>query len=86
MSAKGSFSDAADEKKGHDVNVHVAVAEKEVDTAAQLAAALDGEVSQEEFDRVRKKIDWHILPLMCSEYFPFARWCVPQVNVGPLAR
>ena len=64
MSAKGSFSDS-DEKK-HDVNVHVAVAEKEVDTAAQLAAALQGEVSQEDFDRVLKKIDWHILPLMCS--------------------
>ena len=64
MSTTGSF----DEKKHADVNVHVAVAE-EVDTAAQLAAALDGEVSQEEFDRVRRKIDWHILPLMCSAYF-----------------
>ena len=65
MSAKGSFSDS-DEKK-HDVNVHVAVAEKEVDTAAQLVAGQDFELDPEEALRIRKKIDWHILPLMCSE-------------------
>ena len=74
MSAKeGSFSSVDEKKQPADVNVHVAAAEKEVDTAAQLAAALDGEISQEEFDRVRKKIDWHILPLMCSECFCLLR-------------
>ena len=47
---------------------HVAVADKDVDTAAQLAAGLDEELSPEEATRIRKKIDWHILPLMCSEF------------------
>ena len=46
----------------------LAVADREVDTAAQLAAALDGELTPEESTRLRKKIDWHILPLMCSAY------------------
>ncbi len=67
MSAKGSFS-AADEKNADvAVDVHVAAADKDVDTAAQLAAGLDEELTPEEATRLRKKIDWHILPLMCSE-------------------
>ena len=67
MSSGGSV-DHSDEKKGSvvDVVTHVAVADKEVDTAAQLAAGLD-ELSPEEAIRIRKKIDWHILPLMCSK-------------------
>ena len=67
MSSSGSI-DHSDEKKGPivDVVAHVAVANKEVDTAAQLATGLD-ELSPEEAARIRKKIDWHILPLMCSE-------------------
>ncbi len=67
MSSNGSI-DHSDEKKGPTVDVvaHVAVADKEVDTAAQLAAGLD-ELSPEEAIRIRKKIDWNILPLMCGE-------------------
>ncbi|EJF61405.1 MFS general substrate transporter [Dichomitus squalens LYAD-421 SS1] len=69
MSTKGSFGDS-DEKNVVDVGVtHVAVADKEVDTAAQLAAALDEELSPEEANRIRKKIDWHVLPLMCTLYW-----------------
>ncbi|KAI0819437.1 MFS general substrate transporter [Trametes gibbosa] len=67
MSAKGSFADS-DEKKAH-VNVHVAVADEDVDTAAKLAAGLDQDLTPEEFDRIRRKIDWHILPLMCILYW-----------------
>lgn len=66
MSTKDSFSDA-DEKQVQ-VNVHVAVADQDVDTAARLAAGVDQELTPEESNRLRKKIDWHILPLMCSEY------------------
>ncbi|KAI0743076.1 MFS general substrate transporter [Daedaleopsis nitida] len=71
MSAHGSFSDAVDEKKGREnVHVHhVAAKDKDVDTAAQLAAQLDGELSPEEATRLRKKIDWHIMPLMCVLYW-----------------
>ena len=66
MGTDGSF----DEKKREaGVTVqHVAVADKDVDTAAQLAAGLEEELSPEEATRIRKKIDWHILPLMCSEF------------------
>ncbi|KAM5541010.1 hypothetical protein V8D89_005321 [Ganoderma adspersum] len=69
MSSSGSI-DHSDEKKGPviDVVAHVAVANKEVDTAAQLATGLD-ELSPEEAIRIRKKIDWHILPLMCILYW-----------------
>ncbi|OSD00722.1 MFS general substrate transporter [Trametes coccinea BRFM310] len=68
MSTKDSFSDT-DEKKVQ-VSVHVAVAaDKDVDTAAQLAAGLDAELTPEESIRIRKKIDWHILPLMCILYW-----------------
>ncbi|KAI5983666.1 MFS general substrate transporter [Pisolithus albus] len=44
----------------------IAVSTKEVDTGAQLAAGLSGTLDPEEALRVRKKIDRHILPLMCS--------------------
>ena len=72
MSSGGSI-DRLDEKKGSvvDVVAHVAVADTEVDTAAQLATGLD-ELSPEEAIRIRKKIDWHILPLMCSKSGGFA--------------
>ncbi len=64
MSAKNSFND----EKNAQVDVHhVAVADADVDTAAKLAAGLDHELTPEESERLRKKIDWHILPLMCSE-------------------
>ena len=79
MSSKDSFG-GSDEKKAAQINVtHVAVADKEVDTAAQLAAALDEELSPEEAVRIRKKIDWHILPLMCSR-FMLLRFCVMEAH------
>lgn len=69
MASRESFSEEEDEKKE---NVHVAVATKEVDTAAELVAGDDIELDPAEADRIRKKIDWHILPLMCGEYIPYS--------------
>ncbi|KIY63934.1 MFS general substrate transporter [Cylindrobasidium torrendii FP15055 ss-10] len=60
-----------DEKKD---NVEVGVTQVEVDvaqvdTAAQLLSASDGPLDPQEAERVRKKIDRHILPLMCILYW-----------------
>ncbi|GLB38572.1 putative major facilitator superfamily protein [Lyophyllum shimeji] len=46
----------------------VAVSTKEVDTAAELFLG-DGELDPVEASRVRKKIDFHIIPLMCILYW-----------------
>ena len=71
MSAKISLSDTEEKETATNANVHVhvAAADKDVDTAAQLAAGLDEELTPEEATRIRKKIDWHIMPLMCSTFF-----------------
>ena len=66
MSSNGSIDHSDEKKEPVVVLTHVAVADREVDTAAQLATGLD-ELSPEEANRIRKKIDWHILPLMCSK-------------------
>lgn len=50
---------------------HLAVLTDEVDTGAQLVAGAAAQVDQVEALRVRRKIDWHIMPLMCSEYPSF---------------
>ncbi|KAG6866173.1 hypothetical protein C0991_007723 [Blastosporella zonata] len=47
---------------------HVAVSTKIVDTAAELSFG-DGELDSTEALRIRKKIDYHILPLMCILYW-----------------
>ncbi|EIW80168.1 MFS general substrate transporter [Coniophora puteana RWD-64-598 SS2] len=47
----------------------VSISTKEVDTGAQLAAGFTGELDPEEALRIRKKIDWHILPLMFMLYW-----------------
>lgn len=54
-----------DEKKG---NVHIAIVTEEADTGAQLVAGTTTEVDPAEALRVQRKIDRHIMPLMCSEY------------------
>ncbi|KAG5724303.1 Thiamine pathway transporter THI73 [Termitomyces sp. T112] len=54
---------AIDEKHGH-----VAVSTRVVDTAAELSFG-DVEIDPAEALRVRKKIDYHILPLMCTLYW-----------------
>lgn len=48
---------------------YVAVSTSEIDTAAQLMAEGIVEVDPVKAARVRNKIDWHILPLMCTLYW-----------------
>ncbi|KZT68578.1 MFS general substrate transporter [Daedalea quercina L-15889] len=49
--------------------VHVAVVTDEIDTGAQLVAGTAVQVDPREALRVRRKIDWHIMPLMCTIYW-----------------
>ncbi|KAI0748380.1 MFS general substrate transporter [Daedaleopsis nitida] len=44
------------------------IANQEVDVAAELAAGNDFVLDPEEAARVRRKIDWHLMPLMCILY------------------
>ena len=71
----GSYDEKVDVKEGlpgiaiSEVSPHhVAFTTDQVDTAAQLVAGQDFELDPEEAARVRKKIDWHILPMMCSKF------------------
>lgn len=61
-------SKASDEVKDES---HVAT-EWEVDVAAQLSAGFDEDISDADALRIRKKIDWHLMPLMCCESSFFA--------------
>ncbi|KAJ7257601.1 major facilitator superfamily domain-containing protein [Mycena rebaudengoi] len=54
------------EKQNH---AAVEVSVKEVDTAAALVFGEHGELDPEEALRVRRKIDYHLLPLMCILYW-----------------
>ncbi|KZT71376.1 MFS general substrate transporter [Daedalea quercina L-15889] len=60
-----SSSDASIEKRGAD---HDVVDAYQADAAAQLVAGNDVAVDPAEAKRVRRKIDFHILPLMCILY------------------
>lgn len=70
-------SDSYDEKSDIKSAVNVATTEanlhhrafnkNQADAGAQLVAGRQAEVDPAESVRIRKKIDWHILPLMCSE-------------------
>ncbi|RDB14729.1 Thiamine pathway transporter THI73 [Hypsizygus marmoreus] len=66
MTATDTYS--LDEKHVPDKDELVAVSAKEVDTAAELASG-DEELDPAEALRVRRKIDRHILPLMCILYW-----------------
>lgn len=48
---------------------HVEFRKDQVDTGAQLVAGGAVQLDPEEATRIRKKIDWHILPLMCSKFY-----------------
>ncbi|KAK0210341.1 MFS general substrate transporter [Desarmillaria ectypa] len=54
-----------DEKDDHVVEVSA----KEVDTAAQIVAGASEALDPREAERIKKKIDRHILPLMCTLYW-----------------
>ncbi|KAI0261761.1 MFS general substrate transporter [Gloeopeniophorella convolvens] len=57
-------SEKGDEKNDHVVSVGSA----QVDTAAQLVAGVSSPLDPEVALRIRRKIDKHILPLMCGMY------------------
>ncbi|TFK34336.1 MFS general substrate transporter [Crucibulum laeve] len=64
----GAGSDTTDEKAEYNKNAEfVSVSTKEVDTAAELGSGAQGPLDPNEALRVRRKIDYHILPLMCGE-------------------
>ncbi|PCH43288.1 MFS general substrate transporter [Wolfiporia cocos MD-104 SS10] len=68
MSAHDSVEKASlDDEKN--VKVHVALVSEEVDTGAQLVAGTQMDIDPQEALRIRKKIDWHIMPLMCILYW-----------------
>ncbi|PPR01815.1 hypothetical protein CVT24_001679 [Panaeolus cyanescens] len=62
-------SRASDEKKRKDDTVVEVSSIRELDTAAELAAGDQGPLDPQEALRIRRKIDWHILPLMCILYW-----------------
>ena len=74
MSTSDSYDEKLDIKS--EVNVatgevaqhHLAFQTDQVDTGAQLVAGEQIELDPAEAQRIRKKIDWHILPLMCSMF------------------
>lgn len=60
------FSETDDEKRGHG---HVSFDSQEVDTGAQLDASIHTPLDPGESLRIRRKIDRHIIPLMCILYW-----------------
>ncbi|KAH9057903.1 MFS general substrate transporter [Lactarius deliciosus] len=60
----GSLSEKSDEKFAH-----VSVDTDQVDTGAQLVAGVSLPLDPEESLRIRRKIDKHIMPLMCILYW-----------------
>jgi hypothetical protein len=73
---------SSDEKK--DTKPHAAA--YTLDTAAALAANGDITLTPEEGRRLRRKIDWHILPLMFGTLmFTFTtRWALLSLGISPL--
>ncbi|KAH9942119.1 MFS general substrate transporter [Amylocystis lapponica] len=70
--AGGSLMEEEDEDEdvlAIDKTHSVSVATSDVDTGAQLVAGDDVDLDPAEADRIRKKIDWHVLPLMCTLYW-----------------
>lgn len=71
-----SASEHLDEKRAAGAGLpdkHERLDEHQVDTAAALAAGHDETIDPEEAARLRRKIDWHLMPLMCILYL-----CVRQ--------
>lgn len=60
----GSFSEKSDEKLAR-----VSIDTDQVDTGAQLVAGVSSPLDPEESLRIRRKIDKHIMPLMCILYW-----------------
>lgn len=61
-----SIQDLVFTKGGGTVHHHLAFKPSQVDTAAELVAGKDIELDPAEALRIRRRIDWHVMPLMCS--------------------
>lgn len=74
MGSRDSYDEKSDIKSAVNVATteanlhHRAFNKNQADAGAQLVAGLQADVDPAESARIRKKIDWHILPLMCSEF------------------
>ncbi|TFK61073.1 MFS general substrate transporter [Pluteus cervinus] len=66
--APESLEEKHEDEKGSHVDEKELRSSREVDTAAELAAGAEGPLDPKEVLRVRKKIDIHIIPLMCILY------------------
>jgi MFS transporter, ACS family, allantoate permease len=70
--------DSSDTKYAEDLDIpetthvvhHLAFNQEQADTAAGLLAGKDIELDAAEARRIRRKIDWHVMPLMCSTLTP----------------
>ncbi|KAF8900479.1 MFS general substrate transporter [Gymnopilus junonius] len=69
LSTMGTSSEASYENQEKEKHEIVAISTKEVDTAAELGSGDQGPLDAAEALRVRRKIDKHILPLMCILYW-----------------
>lgn len=92
MSSRGSYDEKSDVKDAdgvavHEVSAHhLAFSDAQVDTAAQLVAGQDFDLDPAEAIRIRKKIDWHILPMMCSTSpRRCSHSCTGLTDMGPSA-
>ncbi|KAI0072273.1 MFS general substrate transporter [Panus rudis PR-1116 ss-1] len=64
-----SSTDSSVDKKTVPAEQHLAhVASADLDVAAQLTAGKEVKFTSEQAERVRRKIDWHLMPLMCVLY------------------
>ncbi|KLO10428.1 MFS general substrate transporter [Schizopora paradoxa] len=68
MSSSDSVLSVSHEDEKKYVTTAAAVTELEVDVAAQLDSGSDETVSPEDAVRIRRRVDLHILPLMCLLY------------------
>ncbi|GLB34691.1 putative membrane transporter [Lyophyllum shimeji] len=59
---------ASDHSEKHAHNAGTAVKENDVDVAAALAPGSDVPLDPAEAQRLKRKIDWHLMPLMCILY------------------
>ena len=68
VEGKESYVPETEKGKSEDVAVHQhRVHLRDVDEAAKLVAGLHDEITPEQSLRVRRKIDRHMLPLMCVD-------------------
>ena len=77
MSLDEKFSD----KKLDHGEPEAHVTQKQVDEAAALAGS-DIVIDPAEAKRVKRKIDWHLLPLMCRECFVRPMFVRPSEQLG----